>query len=94
MSQSKIALAATALSSLLGTGYYISNKGTNSEVRRAEFEEFKLKHQKVYGSLAEEERRFEAYADNMDYIEMKNAQNLTYTLGENPMADLSYEEFS
>jgi hypothetical protein len=30
----------------------------------------------------------------MDYIEMKNAQNLTYTLGENPMADLSYEEFS
>jgi len=30
----------------------------------------------------------------MQYIEMKNAQNLSYKLGENPMADLSYEDFS
>ena len=41
MSQSKIALAATTLSALLGTGYYISTKGANTEVWRSQFEEFK-----------------------------------------------------
>lgn len=30
----------------------------------------------------------------MEYIQMKNAENLSYKLGENEMADLSYEEFS
>ena len=56
------------------------------------FEIFKTKHNKVYGDLAEEEKRFGIYQDTMNFVEEKNSANLEYTLEENFFADLHMDE--
>ena len=70
MSQSKVAIIASALSALVGTGYYLNNRvDVDSVAMRIKFEDFKQKHEKVYGDLAEEEKRFAIYSDNLYYID-------------------------
>lgn len=45
MSQSKVAIIASALSALVGTGYYLNNRVVVDTVTmRMKFEDFKQKH--------------------------------------------------
>jgi len=57
------------------------------------FEQFVLEFEKVY---SEEERavRKEVFAQNMDFIEARNAEDHPYKLGVTAFADLTPEEFS
>lgn len=58
-----------------------------------EFEDFVQRFEKKYESLEEKARRFETYARNKVYIDLHNAQNLTYTLAVNAFADMTWDEF-
>lgn len=59
----------------------------------AAFETFIHDFGKVYHSMEERLQRFEAFADNLHFIEVENKKNKSYTLGVNEFADLSFEEF-
>nr|XP_019706207.1 ervatamin-B-like [Elaeis guineensis] len=61
---------------------------------RTKFKQWMAKYGRVYTDAAEEERRFQIFKDNYEYIESANkAGNRTYTLGLNHFADMTDEEF-
>jgi C1A family cysteine protease len=49
--------------------------------------------EKIYESAEERLRRFDAFADNLRFIETENNKSKGYTLGVNAFADLTLEEF-
>lgn len=57
------------------------------------YEEWLLKHGKLYNGLGEKDKRFEIFSDNLRFIDERNAENRTYKLGLNRFADLTNEEF-
>ncbi|KAG7620081.1 Cathepsin propeptide inhibitor domain (I29) [Arabidopsis suecica] len=57
------------------------------------FESWMVKHGKVYGSVAEKERRLTIFEDNLRFINNRNAENLSYRLGLTGFADLSLHEY-
>ncbi|XP_010455537.1 PREDICTED: probable cysteine protease RDL5 [Camelina sativa] len=57
------------------------------------FESWMIKHEKVYESVAEKERRLTIFEDNLRFITNRNAENLSYRLGLNRFADLSLHEY-
>ncbi|MED6126129.1 hypothetical protein PIB30_075358 [Stylosanthes scabra] len=68
---------------------------TNDEVMTM-YEEWLVKHQKVYNGLGEKDKRFQVFKDNLAFIDEhnNNAQNNnTYKLGLNRFADLTNEEY-
>ncbi|KAJ7520991.1 hypothetical protein O6H91_19G033200 [Diphasiastrum complanatum] len=58
-----------------------------------QFVGFANRHGKVYRSEKEVQHRFLTFKDNWEYIRESNTKNLSYTLGVNKFADLSWEEF-
>jgi C1A family cysteine protease len=58
------------------------------------FLKFTKRFGKTHGSQSELEYRYSIYLDNKQFIEEKNAQGLSFTLGENAFADLTFEEFA
>ncbi|CAL0312835.1 unnamed protein product [Lupinus luteus] len=68
------------------------NPRSNDEVRTM-YEEWLVKHQKVYNGLGEKDKRFQVFKDNLVFIDEHNAQNNTYKLGLNKFADLTNEEY-
>ncbi|KAF4669153.1 hypothetical protein FOL47_002680 [Perkinsus chesapeaki] len=58
------------------------------------FTGFKAKHGKKYADLAEEQKRADAFAANLAYIEEVNSKDLPYKLGVNEYTDLTFEEFA
>ncbi|KAI4388632.1 hypothetical protein MLD38_000944 [Melastoma candidum] len=65
---------------------------TDAEVL-AVYENWLVRHGKVYNSLAERQRRFDIFKDNLRFIEEHNSENRTYRLGLNRFADLTNEEY-
>ncbi|KAL9326912.1 hypothetical protein ACSQ67_007557 [Phaseolus vulgaris] len=57
------------------------------------YEEWLVKHRKVYNGLGEKDKRFQVFKDNLGFIQDHNAQNNTYTLGLNKFADITNEEY-
>ncbi|KAF4666304.1 hypothetical protein FOL47_004138 [Perkinsus chesapeaki] len=53
-----------------------------------------LEHGKEYADLAEEQKRADAFAANLAYIEEVNSKDLPYKLGVNEYTDLTFEEFA
>lgn len=77
---------------------YDQNHGTKSSWRTDEevvaiYEEWLVKHGKVYNALGEKERRFEVFKDNLRFIDEHNSENRTYRVGLNRFADLTNEEY-
>jgi cathepsin L len=58
---------------------------------RAEWKSFQETYGKSFGD--EEESRFQIFKANLDLIEETNAQNLSYKLGVNEFAHLTWDEF-
>eukprot|EP00406_Dinophysis_acuminata_P039115 CAMPEP_0179377018 /NCGR_PEP_ID=MMETSP0797-20121207/88618_1 /TAXON_ID=47934 /ORGANISM="Dinophysis acuminata, Strain DAEP01" /LENGTH=330 /DNA_ID=CAMNT_0021093075 /DNA_START=14 /DNA_END=1002 /DNA_ORIENTATION=+ len=58
------------------------------------FEAFVERYQKNYATDAEKVAHFAAFKENFDLIEKHNAEDHSYTLGLNPYADLTPEEFT
>jgi KDEL-tailed cysteine endopeptidase len=57
--------------------------------------QFKVDFGKSYDSNGDdEERRFNTFKDNVDFIESTNAKKLSYQLGVNQFADLTREEYA
>lgn len=65
---------------------------TDKEIM-AMYEEWLVKHQKVYNGLGEKDKRFQVFKDNLGYITEHNSQNNTYKLGLNKFADMTNEEY-
>ncbi|KAI4327418.1 hypothetical protein L6164_019883 [Bauhinia variegata] len=57
------------------------------------YEEWLVKHQKVYNALGEKDKRLQAFKDNLRFIDEHNAQNRTYKVGLNRFADLTNYEY-
>lgn len=57
------------------------------------YEEWLVKHGKVYNALGEKDKRFEIFKDNLKFIDNHNSLNTTYKLGLNRFADLTNEEY-
>lgn len=59
------------------------------------YEEWLVKHGKVYNALGEKEKRFEIFKDNLKFIDEHNNADLnrSYKLGLNRFADLTNEEY-
>lgn len=57
------------------------------------YEEWLVKHHKVYNGLGEKDHRFEIFKDNLGFIDEHNAQNYTYKVGLNKFADMTNEEY-
>ena len=53
----------------------------------AAFDSFKERHNKSYSDERDHDARKDIYRHNLRFIHSKNRQGLTYTLGENHMAD-------
>ncbi|CAK9873409.1 unnamed protein product [Sphagnum jensenii] len=56
------------------------------------FASFVTKYQKVYRSLGEIKHRFATFLENLELIEATNKKKLSYTLGINEFADLTFDE--
>lgn len=65
---------------------------SNLQIAEA-FEDFIAQHGKYYASLEEKTRRLKIFTQNFLFIHLHNAQNFTYTLAANAMADLTFDEF-
>ncbi|WJX89600.1 cathepsin L [Trifolium repens] len=65
---------------------------SNKEVMTM-YEEWLVKHQKVYNGLGEKDKRFEIFKDNLGFIDEHNAKNYTYKVGLNKFADMTNEEY-
>lgn len=61
--------------------------------RVADFVKFALDHGKVYNSLEQLTHRFSTFVSNLELIETTNKQDLSYKLGINEFADMTFEEF-
>ncbi|XP_054824460.1 cysteine proteinase COT44-like [Prosopis cineraria] len=69
-------------------------EGRSEEEVMAMYEEWLVKNQKVYNGIGEKDRRFEAFKENLRFVEAHNAlDNTTYRLGLNRFADLRNEEY-
>ena len=88
-------IAATAI--LLGVALYAGiHQAHQAEIPvevRAQFQQWKLGQNRLYGSPSEDEYRLRVFYKNLQMIEAHNAQGHSYTLGINQFADLTTEEF-
>ncbi|XP_004499026.1 cysteine proteinase mucunain [Cicer arietinum] len=57
------------------------------------YEEWLVKHGKVYNGLGEKDKRFDIFKDNLKFIDEHNVLNSTYRLGLTRFADLTNEEY-
>ncbi|MED6134010.1 hypothetical protein PIB30_033534 [Stylosanthes scabra] len=83
------------MSSAMDMPINTNQQRTNDEVMNM-YEEWLVKHQKVYNGLGEKDKRFQVFKDNLAFIDEhnNNAQNNnTYKLGLNRFADLTNEEY-
>ncbi|XP_020526123.1 thiol protease aleurain-like [Amborella trichopoda] len=58
-----------------------------------DFARFAHRYGKKYNSANEIRRRFHIFAENLEMIKETNSNGLTYTLGINEFADLTWQEF-
>ncbi|CAN6482417.1 unnamed protein product [Victoria cruziana] len=65
---------------------------SDPEVMRI-YESWMARHGKAYNDLAEKDKRFEAFKDNLHFIDEHNSGNHSYKLGLNRFADLTNEEY-
>ncbi|KAL1195411.1 putative cysteine protease RDL5 [Cardamine amara subsp. amara] len=72
---------------------YDDNHHVTADEASLIFESWMIKHGKVYDSVAEKERRFTIFKDNLRFITNRNAANLSYRLGLNRFADISQDEY-
>ncbi|KAJ1421153.1 Peptidase C1A, papain C-terminal [Sesbania bispinosa] len=67
--------------------------GRSDKEVMAMYEEWLVKHQKVYNGLGEKDQRFQVFKDNLRFIDEHNTQNNTYKVGLNKFADMTNEEY-
>jgi len=60
---------------------------------QAEFDMFKLKYGKSYGTPEEDERRFQIFANNLKFVNSWDAEARGFSVAINKFADLSSQEF-
>jgi len=60
---------------------------------RNSFEEFKLAFPKNYASIGEQERKYQTFKDNLDFIKNFNSTEKGFTVGINEFTDMTNEEF-
>jgi len=58
-----------------------------------EFTFFIFDKNKLYGTVEEITHRYNAFSDNLDYIDLENSKNHSYTLGQTVFADYTHDEY-
>lgn len=72
----------------------VSLQTTEDQVIAEAFANWTLKHKRLYSTSDHHNLRFNIFKENYKFIQEKNSQGLSYTLGLNETADLTHEEFS
>lgn len=67
---------------------------TGQDYYQDQFDSWRLEYGREYGSVGEYQQRLTVFTTNLKYIEQINSRKLSYTLGVNKLADLTFEEFS
>lgn len=62
---------------------------TLAQDTRTQFESFKLRANRTYSSVAEEQMRFAVFQDNLRIIERHNSEGHSWSMGVNQFADLT-----
>ena len=62
---------------------------TLAQDTRTQFESFKLRANRTYSNMAEEQMRFAVFEDNLRIIERHNSEGHSWTMGVNQFADLT-----
>lgn len=88
----QILLSALALTAT-GLSIYLMMHNTPNTEHLDEFVKFKSQYNKTHSTQEELEYRFAVFQKNMEEINRVNSLNLTYELGVNQFADLTFEEF-
>jgi cathepsin L len=85
-----------ALSALFSGIYTVSNYSTTNKNLNdlMKYKQFLEKYNKTYGTYDEYWTRYFIFLNNSNYMEYRNNQNLSYKLGINQYADLTFDEFS
>lgn len=86
-----------ALLTTLGGLMWLADQGDSQAVPVATldaFNRFVRKHRRQFQSLSERNYRLRVFHENLLTIEQHNQKNLSYSLGVNKFADLTWEEFS
>ena len=69
---------------------FVGALGASTRSEWAQFVEFEAKFEKVYGSSAERDSRFEVFKQNLKHIQEHNARRgVSYKKGINQFADLT-----
>ncbi|WVY89620.1 hypothetical protein V8G54_035134 [Vigna mungo] len=67
--------------------------GRTEEEVMSLYEEWLVKHGKLYNALGEKDKRFQIFKNNLQFVDEINSANRTYRLGLNRFADLTNEEY-
>eukprot|EP00898_Chlorokybus_atmophyticus_P006182 jgi/Chlat1/6565/Chrsp45S06034 len=87
-------LALVALLATTAAASTLVEATENELLLRAWFSRWVIEHGKVYHAFEEEEHRFNVFLDNLLFINRHNtARKYKFTLGLNPFADLTHDEF-
>ncbi|KAL1299243.1 hypothetical protein HN51_043657 [Arachis hypogaea] len=95
-SQSLYVLALFVILALWNSRVTMSRKLVELEAWSPErHEQWMVEHGKYYKDVAEKEKRYQIFKENVEFIESFNAnnKNLTFKLGVNQFADQTFEEF-
>jgi C1A family cysteine protease len=97
----RILLASLGVLALVGVVAVVavySNDATSAtfefQVDEEDFHTYMLKNNKFYTTKEEYKLRYSIFRDNVKKIRDHNAKNLSWTLGINQFADLTWEEFA
>ena len=93
MAFKELLLAALAITSTAVAVYMIQGNKLPEKSLSASFMAFNNRFGKSYASQQEREYRYAIYLDNMRFAAAKNAEQDSFTVGENQYADLTFEEF-
>lgn len=93
MAFKEILLAALAITSTAVAVYMFQGGQLPERAQSSSFMAFNRRYGKTHASQQELEYRYAIYLDNLRFIAAKNAEQNSFTVGENQYADLSFEEF-
>lgn len=88
-----IFLAIFSISSHASYFSIISPKTRTDEEVQGLYEQWLVKHGKVYNGLGEKDKRLEIFKDNLKFIDEHNSENRTYQVGLNQFADITNDEY-
>ncbi|KAH6796842.1 Granulin repeat cysteine protease family protein [Perilla frutescens var. hirtella] len=79
--------------SITATDFHKNPIWRSDEQVKGLYDQWLAKHGKAYNGIGENDRRFQIFKDNLNFIDRHNTGNRTYKVGLNQFSDLTNEEY-